>query len=365
MRISYVPKKFGQGSLDIIRMANVICAEYQAQGLDITLRQLYYQFVARGYIPNKQSEYKRLGSIVNDARLAGLIDWDYIVDRTRNIRSMSHWENPAEIIRAVSRQFRHDKWAEQPTIVEVWVEKDALVGVLDSVCPGLDVAYFSCRGYTSQSEIWGAAQRLGAYMERGQDVVVVHLGDHDPSGIDMSRDIEDRIRLFTETDIKGAGAAEVRTAIELGDLDELPSGTDHTGPEWEAAIDYITNYRAERGSFTLNRIALNMDQVEQYNPPPNPAKLTDSRAANYVEVHGNSSWELDALDPTTLVNLITDAVQEHRDEDLWEEAVEKEEVAREQLVAVSNDWANVVERTMTVTPPDEDDTQEPSQGETL
>jgi hypothetical protein len=362
VRISYVPRKFGPASLDIISMANTICAEYQAQGLDITLRQLYYQFVARGYIPNKQSEYKRLGGIVNDARLAGLIDWDYIVDRTRNIRSMSHWENPADIIKAVSHQFRHDKWAAQPTMVEVWVEKDALVGVLDSVCPDLDVAYFSCRGYTSQSEVWGAAQRLGAYMERGQDVVVVHLGDHDPSGIDMSRDIEDRIRLFTDSDIRKAAAAAVHKAIELGDMKPLPEDdTDHSGPEWEAAVEYVRNYRADRGNFTLNRIALNMDQVEEYDPPPNPAKLTDSRAANYVIEHGDSSWELDALDPTTLVNLITEAVAEHRDEDLWEQAVEDEETAREQLTAVSNDWETVVQRTMTLAPP-EDDSPPPSIG---
>src|SRR5205085_3197993 len=128
---------------------NEIIAEYDQQGFDLTLRQLYYQFVSRDLLSNRQSEYDRLGCIVNDARLAGLIDWNAITDRTRNLRSLAHWDEPTDIIRACASQYRIDKWARQPCRVECWIEKDALVGVIAGICEELDIPYFSCRGYNS------------------------------------------------------------------------------------------------------------------------------------------------------------------------------------------------------------------------
>ncbi|MFC1410461.1 hypothetical protein ACEZCY_14465 [Streptacidiphilus sp. N1-12] len=300
MRIAYVPKKFSGPSLDMIAMAEEICRDYAVQGFDLTLRQLYYQFVARGHLANKQSEYKRLGSVVNDARLAGLIDWDHIVDRTRNLRGLSHWDNPESIIRSVAYGYRTELWANQPHRVEVWVEKDALVGVISRVASRHDVDYFSCRGYTSQSELWSAARRLSRYEREGQKPVVIHLGDHDPSGVDMTRDIQERLELFG------------------------------------AHVD-------------VRRIALNMDQVEQYNPPPNPAKLTDSRATGYIDLYGRSSWELDALEPTMLDRLIDADIARWRDDTQWEADRTAMEVERELLEAVSSRWHEV--RALVSTPP--------------
>src|SRR4051794_29815064 len=121
-REAYVPKTFTPAHQRLIDMADQICREYAAQGFDLTLRQLYYQFVARDVIANKQTEYKRLGSIINDARLAGLLDWDYIVDRTRNLRGLSHWENPHSVIRSAASGYRTERWADQPHRVEVWIE---------------------------------------------------------------------------------------------------------------------------------------------------------------------------------------------------------------------------------------------------
>lgn len=293
-RICYVPKAFSPAHQEIIRRANSVCATYRSQGYDLTLRQLYYQFVSRGWIANKDTEYKRLGSIINDARLAGELDWDYIVDRTRNLRDLAHWSSPQSIMEAVASQYREDKWAEQPHRVEVWVEKDALVGVLERVCNELDVPYFSCRGYTSQSEVWGAAQRLLKYRRAGQEPIILHLGDHDPSGIDMTRDVTDRLALF------GADV-EVR------------------------------------------RLALNMDQVEQYNPPPNPAKLTDSRGTGYVEEYGDSSWELDALPPDVISALITEAVAEVLDDDEWHDSTEREAERQLVLQGITDRWDDVAE----------------------
>lgn len=284
MLIQYTPKRFGSAALATIASANQIIEEYQAQGFDLTLRQLYYQFVSRDLIPNSQKEYKKLGEVISSARLAGLVSWEAIVDRTRNLQKNAHWNSPSEIVRACVNQYRIDKWAEQSTRVEVWIEKDALIGVIESICGDLDVSYFSCRGYTSQSEMWSAAQRLIGYRDQGQDVVIIHLGDHDPSGKDMTRDIQDRLNLFMRDD----------------------------GP-------------------TVERIALNMDQVRKYNPPPNPAKITDSRAHGYIREFGSKSWELDALDPNVLRDLIESTVLEHRDVDAWEAAAAREDKERKQL----------------------------------
>jgi hypothetical protein len=291
-------KRFGPAARVMINRANEIIAAYAAQGFDLTLRQLYYQFVSRGLIANKQSEYKRLGAVVNEARLAGLIDWDSIVDRTRNLQSLATWGDPAAIVAACARQFRLDLWEGQEYRPEVWIEKEALAGVFEPVCNELRVSFFCCRGYTSQSEMYAGAMRLKAYADDGQTPVVLHFGDHDPSGVDMTRDIKSRLELF------------------IGD------------------------------SLTLERLALNMDQIEEYAPPPNPCKLTDSRARGergYVARFGNESWELDALDPATLAGLVREAVTRFLDREAWDEKVTEEREHRRLLSEVSANWAGLTE----------------------
>lgn len=188
--ICYHDKKFKEEHLRVIDTANTIIEEYAEQGYELTVRQLYYQFVSRDLISNNQREYKNLGSIINDARLAGLVDWNAIVDRTRNVKMNQHWSSPAEILQAAANTYAIDKWEGQPLRFEVWIEKDALVGVIESTCRKLDVPFFSCRGYTSQSEMWAAAMRYRKSLQKKQGTIILHLGDHDPSGIDMTRDIQ-------------------------------------------------------------------------------------------------------------------------------------------------------------------------------
>lgn len=228
-------------------------------------------------------------------------------------------------MRAVARQYRNDLWRRQPRRVEVWIEKDALVGVIAGVCDELGVPYFSCRGYTSQSEMWAAGQRIGEYIEGGQGVLVLHLGDHDPSGIDMTRDIEDRINGFIYHDYLNRRPDEFE-----GD----------TVSRWDIHMHAVERCQGNE-PFELRRIALNFDQVEQYSPPPNPAKLSDSRSGRYVEEHGDESWELDALEPTVLAALIRDNVQDAVDDDLWAEDEEQQEGERKVLDAVHRRWADV------------------------
>ncbi len=302
-RICYVPRRFSGESHATIEQANRIFAEYQSAGFVLTLRQLYYQFVSRDLLANNMQSYKRLGSVINDARLAGMVDWELMEDRTRSLKSQPAWQDAPSIVAACAAQFRIDKWNGQPMRPEVWIEKDALAGVFERVCHELQVPYFSCRGYTSQSEMWVAGQRLRGYKQNGrQTPIIFHFGDHDPSGIDMTRDIEDRLNLF------GAGGVCV--------------------------VD-------------LRRLALNMDQVDQYGPPPNPAKITDSRAEGYIKRFGHESWELDALQPEVLSSLVRDSVLSVRDNALWEEALKREEAHKKELKSVSDDWFKIIKKLRT------------------
>ena len=289
MKICYKETKFKEKSLYLIEMANDIVNEYKEQGYELTLRQLYYQFVARDIIPNNQKSYDNLGALISNARLAGLIDWRAIEDRTRNIRNAFHWEDPNELLLSAANQFDLNKWACQREYVEVWVEKDALVGIVGQAAERYDVPYFSCRGYVSQTEMWGAAQRIMRKLDEHEHATIIHLGDHDPSGKDMTRDIRERINMF-------------------------------------ASHDGYDEFNIE-----IRRVALEMGQIQKYNPPPNPAKLTDSRCGRYIEQYGRSSWELDALEPMVLENIITTAVEDCLNIPLFNQMQEKEAEIKRKL----------------------------------
>ena len=292
--IAYKEFNFRRATLDRIAQATEIIAEYQAQGVTLTLRQLYYQFVARALIPNTERSYKALGNTISDARMAGLIDWNAIEDRLRQVAIPSRWDDPQHILYAVATSYHVDRWLGQKYRPEVWIEKDALVGVIEGVCRELDVPYLACRGYVSQSTQWRAGRRLEDYHLDGQTPIVFHLGDHDPSGIDMTRDNHDRLAMFAEMGV------EVR------------------------------------------RLALNMDQVEQYAPPPNPAKVTDTRFDSYMAEYGEESWELDALEPQVIAELLRTNIGELIDQQLWSEVEDREDRDRAQLETVRERWDEIV-----------------------
>ena len=292
----------GDRYLSIIENANAICQEYLTDGFDLTLRQLYYQFVARGLLTNTEKSYDLLGRVCVKARENGLMDWNYLVDRTRNMASNNHWETPEDILKAVAEQFAIDKWANAEHVVEVWVEKEALSGVVAQACRAADVPWFACRGYVSASEMWAASQRLVEHIQNGREVTILHLGDHDPSGLDMTSDNGGRLYQYVRR---------------------------HVGDD----VDMLH----------FRRIALSQQQIAQYNPPPNPAKQTDSRFQQYVNDTGlNQSWELDALDPNILVQLIADEVEALRDDDVWDQASTEEKEHRERLGKLTKRWGDVV-----------------------
>lgn len=320
-KIAYQDTKFSAEAARIINISNQFIADYVRQGFKLTLRQLYYRIVAGDHFPddrtwvqtsskkwvrdpqgtkNAEPNYTWLGKIISEARLAGHIDWLAIEDRTRELALNSHWGTPSDIISSAASSYHTDLWIDQRFRPEVWVEKDALSGVLEAACKPLDVPYFACRGYTSQTAMWEAGQRLLGYIKEGQTPVIFHLGDHDPSGIDMSRDIEERIEMFTGQ------------------------------------------------SLDFRRIALTMDQVEESGAPPNPAKMTDSRFKSYMEQYGDESWELDALEPAQLVTLIQSHLGTVTDTKKFKAQVAKMEEERKELKHISENYDSVISSTSAV-----------------
>jgi len=280
----YQDFNFRKDTLDIIQASNAIIADYQSRGYDLTLRQLYYQFIGRDWLPNTESSYNRLGKIISNGRLAGLVSWSAIADRTRNLRGLNTFIHPMQAIQAAHDSYRRDLWADQRWRPEVWVEKEALSGVIGQACNKLRVDFFACKGYNSQSEQWRAGQRFANYVKKGQRPIVFHLGDHDPSGIDMTRDNRERLEMF-------------------------------------AGVPVI-----------VQRLALNYDQIEELKPPPNPAKSTDSRFEAYQREFGDESWELDALDIDYIAKLIEDNVKMVRDPDVWDSSLLREVEEKGQIL---------------------------------
>ena len=287
---------FKSATLDVINQANEIIEEYQADGFDLTLRQLYYQFVSRDLIPNSQKSYSRLGDIISNARLNGDIDWRAIKDRTRQLKENLHFENPAEAIENISEWYKIDTRADQETYIECWVEKEALVGVVERACRRLDIPFFACRGYVSQTAMYEASKRFQKIQEyQYKNVIILHLGDHDPSGIDMTRDIAERLNTTFCIPVE------------------------------------------------IRRIALNMPQIEKYNPPPNPAKLTDSRVGGYLKKYGSQSWELDALDPKTITALIEKEANKFTDIEKRNLLIKRLNEQKQLLIKCSSNWQEITE----------------------
>lgn len=338
--IKYQDSNLQPLTLDMIAKANSILDYYAGRGIAVTLRQLYYRFVALNLFPrdwadpktgstNNIRSYKRLGDMVNKARLCGLIDWSYLQDNARNLSHRSHFSSPIDAIDAVTHHYARDLWWGQDNYVEVWVEKDALISIVQPVCYRWDVPVLACRGYVSQSEMWGAGQRYYERMSQAQSVTIIHLGDHDPSGIDMSRDIEDRLLMFTG----------YHTAQEL-----YKSRPQTAAEDREAWVERLTQlYKARMGKgFKLDRIALNMDQIQLHNPPPNYAKVTDSRYDGYVREYGEDSWELDSLEPEVLEELLDDSISNYiLDRKLYDEQIAIQERERDNLKHVSRSWDKI------------------------
>ncbi len=280
MKEKFKHKKFIPLHWALICKANEIIAEYQDNGFTLTLRQLYYQFVSRDYIPNNIKMYNMLGDVISEGRMAGEIDWSAIEDRGRNLQKPREFKDPASLMQAAKNSYQINPWLDQKNYVEVWVEKEALLGVLEVICEKMRVPYFACKGYNSMSEMYAAGKRFAERIDAGKKTSIIHLGDHDPSGMDMTRDVQERMHEFS--------------GYPLGD------------------------------DFKVHRIALNYAQIKEFNPPPNPAKFKDPRAKGYIREFGESSWELDALSPQVITDLIARNIQVKIDKLHWDKSMRRE-----------------------------------------
>jgi len=306
MRETFIPKRFNPRHQQIIDTARTIMARYASIRIRLTLRQLYYQFVAHHGLENSEKSYKTLGTIISDARLAGLLDWEALVDLGRDVMQVQTWDDPAEMLEARAETYREDLWAGQPNAVHVMAEKQAMESVLWPTCAKYGVTFSSNKGYSSSSALYQTGKEMGSLIEDGKTVHVIYLGDHDPSGIDMTRDVRERLALFS-----GQGY-------------------------WDEGMRRVYEYSG--CAVHVHRVALNMDQIEQYSPPSNPAKISDSRAIKYIDQFGDESWELDALDPEVLAELVQDKIVSLIDWDLWEPAQERETSNRDDLKAMAKTW---------------------------
>lgn len=285
--------------------AREIAEEYNG---NLTVRQLYYQLVARGFIPNSQESYKRLVSILTESRLSGEFPFEWLLDRTRESRPGRFTGDQSTVSSALQNAINdlrnapeawlwRDRWLGQPTHVSVWVEKEALAGVFEEPCEELGVAWFVLRGYSSLSALSQWVDNASSAFEGSHgaigEAIVLYFGDHDPDGWEIPRSAERNV----------AAIAEVR-GIELPPV-------------------------------RFERVALVRSQIDRYDPPPFPAKETSSRFASYVAEHGlRDAWELDALRPEVLSQLIRDSVDRYFDDSIHlanqeEILLRREEMRRE------------------------------------
>lgn len=282
MKQEFVTKRFGEGRLLLIQQAEEICDQYDADGIQLTLRQLYYQFVSRNWLANTEPNYKNLGDVISEARLAGLIDWSAIEDLGRVPSIPYNDTNLESFINGVREQadsYTLDRWLGQEYYLELHVEKQALSSVLGPIADEWGIGFSMNKGYASQTSFYDASKRFIQQARSGKKCVCLYAGDHDPSGLDMIRDFRDRMKIF------GAPV-------------------------------------------TVKPIALTRAQVRQYRCPPNPARMTDARAEAYVAIHGRQSWEIDALDPKVLRKIAEKAIRAHADEDQMAAILKRQEAER-------------------------------------
>lgn len=296
-----------------LELINTIIEEYQQEGYVLTLRQLYYQLVSRDVVPNTPAEYEKLSVLLKEGRMGGIVDWNAIEDRLRKPSTPSSWESPMALLIAAANQFALPRMKGQGTYIEVWVEKDALSGVLERVTAPYHIPIMVNRGYSSASAMHDAYERFMSqikYPGTAKKIRILYLGDFDPSGIDMLRDVEGRICEFF---LGRFGAFEkfVVSCTVRGKPGK--KSCLHFPHLWKKICKEKLNI-----DFAIVPIALTKEQIDEYQPPPNPAKRTDTRFNKFEANHGDTSWEVDALRPEVLNEILTTAIEEHIDRELFD-----------------------------------------------
>ncbi len=296
---------------EIVAHALDIARDYRRRGMTLTIRSVYYQLVIRGLLDNKASEAKRVQASVGRARLRGDYPWDLLVDTARTLHRHGRARpiGAAEALTSMSRdvptlpdQWVHaSRWAGQPVQPLVIIEKEAMVGVIRNTCDELQVPWGATRGYCSHGHLYAIGQELHRMRRRDpmlRRVDILYAGDHDPDGMEIPRSFMDGL-----------------DTMELHSPELVMPGR------------------------TLHRIALNPDQVAQLETPPFPAKETSSRYAAYAAEYGDDCYELDAMDPDALCDLIRAEVDSRYDTALADAMQDQVQQARDEARAgMTAEW---------------------------
>ncbi len=290
MKEKFEDINFSPAVLALVEEADRIVTRYMADGYDLSTRQIFYQFVSQKVqykgkdFANTDRNYQNLQAIIAQARVGGYIDWDGVVDRNRVTRMINTHDSMREGLQELNNDFRLNKWRSQPCYVEVMCEKQALEGVFIPLCTKWEVAYTSNKGYSSDGSLYQRAKYMQSQRDvHGKDVHVLYFGDHDPSGVDMTRDVSRRLNLYSD------------------------------------------------GLVQVHRCALTIEQVRQLDLPPDPAKMGDSRAADYVERFGDGSWELDAVPVEELVRMLEGQISVLLNRPAWDRELTLQNTEQEKL----------------------------------
>lgn len=275
-----------------------IVNEYAEDDYTLTLRQLHYQFVKSNWIINHDTAYKKLGTILDDCRYAGVIDWYSIEDRGRIPYIPYSVRDPDHALQDTVDQYRLNRQLDQSTAVELWTEKDALSAILRRSTEKYHIQLVVNKGYTSSSAVYRSYQRIIQNVRNKQFTTILYFGDHDPSGLDMIRDIRERLTMMIQ---KGKhGIKDASNILEI------------------------------------LSIGLTMDQIKKHKLPPNPTKMTDTRSKGYIKKFGKTCWEVDALNPRTLTEIVELNITRQIDMGLYDEMMVQEANDIETLQAFIN-----------------------------
>jgi hypothetical protein len=244
----------------------------------MTVRQVYYQLVSRQVIENSRTAYQAVSNALVSARKSGEIPWEWIEDRLRRPRHVSMWSDLSTFAETACSAYRRDVWTTQPAYVEVWLEKDALSGIVEDELNYFGVTLNVGRGYDGWDSIHNAAERFGD----GTGSTILYFGDFDPSGEDMVRSLRERLAHF------GCSPEIIKCALTAGDID-------------------------------------------RYGLPPDFTKATDSRAAKHIAKHGDICVELDALPVDVLRERVRSEIAARMNLDALVTVRVAEDAEREQL----------------------------------
>ena len=272
-----------QGSLDLIEAMRVTTEAAQP----ITGRGVGYKLFTKGLIPSmERNEMRRVYRLLLKAREQGIIPWDWIVDETRAIERVPTWADPDEYARATVQDYRRDFWNQQPVRCEVWSEKGTVRGVLQPVLDEYAVGFRVMHGFSGATTIYDVAQD-----DDGRELIVIYVGDLDPSGMYMSeKDLPDRLSKYD------------------GDHVEL------------------------------RRIALTRAQARGLPSFPATDKRKDPRYSWFVANHGRDCWELDAMDPNDLRDCVEEAIIDLIEPVAWQRCEVVNRAERESLKTVLEGW---------------------------